>query len=108
MSQYNTQPNGWTEITADLFAHYFFTYIFKPSESRQMHRDENGDKVDYKGTAKLFEVRYPDWEGMGVAMRWEFEIDFDKGRMAYYRYGEDDRWIERTRKFAAQFAGDNS
>lgn len=105
---YNEQPKGWKEISVSDFSRAIFCYIFKKHIMRQMHYDHEKNKIPYKGNTLLFEVSYTDWENMGVAMRFEYDKDYDKGQMKYFRFGEDERWEINERKFAAQFAGDNS
>jgi len=103
MSKYNERPLFWRQIKEEEFARFFFMYIIKAPESRQMHRDADGNKIKYIGWVRLFETTYPGWEGLGVAIVWK-----PGEGLYFYKYGDPDIWEEKQRKFAAQFMGDNS
>jgi len=102
-SHYNVTPRGFKEITQAEFSRRFFMYILKPQCSKQIHEDADGNQLEEKFfQIRFWEISYPNWENMGVAMAEE------KYTMRYFIFGERERWIKNENAFAAQFAGDNS
>lgn len=102
-SHYNNAPVGFVGIKQEEFARIFFMYILKAQISKFVCRDHNGDDLSESfSSIRFWEIDYPGWEGMGIAMAYK------KDKMRYFRFGEDDRWIKNENKFATQFARDNS
>jgi len=110
MGTYNNFPPFWERISSEEFGQLFFCYIFKPSEYRQMIYTPDGLRANKMLAAKLFEVSYSSWEGLGVAMTHEW-VRTKKGTrwvIRFYKYGDPELWKINEQKFADQFRGDNS
>ena len=95
---FNHAPEGWRKISTEEFGRLFFIYPYKSFERRQLKEVGHYD-------CNLFELDYPEADGLGVAManvwRSKWELDF-------YRFGNLEKWIKFETAFAARFAGDNS
>lgn len=106
MHEYNTAPEGLKEIKLEEWRDGMFTYCIQPVESRQVRGDQTCD-------LRMFDVPNFENKKLGYAIKWDW-FDNEKGknrpepRTVFCRYGLDEDWEKFQRRFAAQFAGDNS
>lgn len=107
----NTLPPFWRRINDEEFSRGFFQYILKEYKFRQFYYDQEGNRLKHMVEAKLFDVAYNGWEGLGYAITHEWVKVKGKGekvKILFYKYGDPEVWQRNIDDFNVQFRGDNS
>lgn len=106
---YNSPPKGLKEISKDDWRRGMFEYQLGPKESRQVRDSEEGIYFNLI----MFAIPTFDCTKLGFAVMedwWDHKKQKNRPKTMtrFCRYGTDEEWLIFTRRFAAQFARDNS
>jgi len=100
-TKYNNEclPPYWKQITNEEFAIDFFCFHCKQQKSKLFFYDENGEPLKQPFIfTKIWDIEYPTWEGLGLAICWHGNND-----IRFYRYGDPKKWETEKALFNAIF-----
>lgn len=81
-------PKFWKEIDEVEFTKLFFTYDFKDVKKEPILLDHNGEELVHPYVfLALWEIEYPAFEGLGIALAWMRE-----NRVHYFKFGSSEKW----------------